>query len=156
MCVALVVLTGCTASSRHTPPLPPRPQVVAISMREYRFVFNAKIHSGETLFRIQNEGTINHVLAMFEIPEDFPPLDEQLHGDERRSITPVVELPARRPGGTQSFVFDLKAGQRYGLICFLRDPDGESHARKGMNAEFRPPGPPPTVQPEPTSSIHGS
>jgi hypothetical protein len=32
---------------------------------------------------------------------------------------------------------DLVPGQRYALVCFVSGPDGQAHAIKGMNAEFR-------------------
>jgi hypothetical protein len=45
-------------------------------------------------------------------------------------------MPARPPGSTTSVAVDLAPG-RYGLVCFLPDPDGQQHAQKGMSSEFR-------------------
>jgi hypothetical protein len=107
-------------------------------MTDYRFVFDRRVSGDETLFRIRNVGHLAHQLKLFILPDDLPPLDAQLHGADRRILQPVVSLPVAPSGKAQEFVYDLAPGQRYGYICLLADPDGVSHALKGMNAELRP------------------
>jgi hypothetical protein len=94
------------------------------------------VPAGRVVFRVDNVGTLEHSLTLIAIPEDYPPLDEQLHGETRRGATTIQVLPRRKPGVPGTFAADLRPG-RYGFVCFVEDPDGVNHALKGMNAEFR-------------------
>lgn len=89
------------------------------------------------IFRIRNVGSIPHRLAVVPLPEDFPPIQEQLRGSERRFIDPIAGIYQRLPGSTGTFAVDLAPGRRYAMICFVVDPDDKSHAVKGMTSEFR-------------------
>ena len=119
-----------------TNPLPPAPDVLPVGMTEYRFDVPAVIQAGRTVFRVANTGTLDHSLTLAVLPADMPPLDEQLKGDVRRGVTTLAALPTDKPGQKATFALDLPPG-RYGLICFVQDPDGVQHAKMGMNAEFR-------------------
>jgi len=106
-------------------------------MKDYRFEFAPPVHRGRTVFRVANRGSVVHRLVLVPLPADYPPLKERFASSgERRSIDPLAGIPDRRPGETDTFSVDLKAG-RYGLVCFVTDVDGRSHAEKGMVAEFR-------------------
>ena len=105
-------------------------------MAEYRFDFNATVPRGRVVFRVDNAGTIQHALTLIQIPDDYPPLDVQLHSSERRGAATIARVPAQAPGSGSTFAADLGPG-RYGFVCFVTDPDGVTHALKGMNAEFR-------------------
>ncbi|MGH2703665.1 MAG: hypothetical protein ACRDJ4_00785 [Actinomycetota bacterium] len=117
-------------------PLPPAPAVVEITMREYAYEYERPIPRGRVVFRVRNEGSLQHELVLIIIPEGVPPLDQQLRGSERRVVSTFVSMPPRAPGGTGTFAVDLEP-QRYGLVCFVTDPDGQQHALKGMSSEFR-------------------
>lgn len=106
-------------------------------MDEYRFEHDLPVPAGRVIFRIRNVGSITHRLAVVPLPEDFPPIQEQLLGTERRFIGPVAGIYERRPGSTGTFAVDLAPGQRYAMICFVVDLDEKSHAVKGMTSEFR-------------------
>ena len=116
--------------------MPPPPGSVKVRMAEYRFELAPVAPRGRVVFNVDNVGAVDHALTLIELPEDFPPLDEQLHSDMRRGVATLARVPARPPGGGSRFAVDLPPG-RYGLVCFVADPDGVLHALKGMNAEFR-------------------
>jgi len=120
-------------------------------MADYRFEYDPIVPSGRVIFRATNVGTVPHQLFLLPLTEDFPLIDVQLNGPERRILTPFAEMPAQQPGVTAAFAVDLVAGQRYALICFMRDADGKSHTAKGMSSEFRAGGvaPPTSSTPKP-------
>jgi len=127
--------------------LPPPPPAVVVTMQDvgrYRFEYDPVVPGGRVVFRVVNAGRLVHRLALVPLSEDFPPIDQQLHGSERQAITPFAGVPDRLPGETGTFAADLAPGHRYALICFVEDPDGVSHALKGMSSEFRTNGSPTT------------
>jgi hypothetical protein len=138
----VVMSGGTTAHSRA--PLPPAPPTVLVTMREYRFDFNAaSIHRGRVIFKVVNDGKLVHRLVLIPLPEGFPPIEEQLRGTERRSVQEAVAIRNLEPPGkgqqhgmTESFAFDLQPG-RYAFVSLYIDPDGVSQALKGMANEFR-------------------
>lgn len=69
--------------------------------------------------------------------DDVPPVAEQIRSGNPRIVTPLARVPPRQPDQTGSFGADLAAGQRYGLVCYVRNPDGQTHAALGMTSEFR-------------------
>ena len=105
-------------------------------MADYRFEHNPGAPTGRVVIRVRNTGTVTHSLSLVLLPEDFPPLDEQLRGDVRRTVASLAMLPDRPAGSSDSFAVDLAPG-RYGLICNVRFPDGVIHGVRGMNSEFR-------------------
>ncbi|HEX6595861.1 MAG TPA: hypothetical protein VF045_02935 [Acidimicrobiales bacterium] len=128
---------GCAAGERTAAePLPPTPARVQITMHDYRFEMAGEIPRGRVVVEVTNQGTVNHALTLISLPDGFPPLDEQLRGDERRGAASVARVPARPPGEGSKFALDAQPG-RYGLVCFVADADGLTHGQKGMNFEFR-------------------
>lgn len=144
--VLVSVPLGCggapSNSQRNKAPLPSASPVVLVTMHEYRFDYTPTIRSGQVVFRFVNEGQVPHRPALVPLPEDLPPIDQQLRGSKRRAVTPLAGVYDRRPGATGSFAVNLTAGRRYALICYAHDPDGSAHATKGMDSEFRPASPP--------------
>lgn len=134
---AAVALSSCSKSV-PAQPLPPAPPVVVVTMTEYRFEHPPVIPAGRVVFRFVNGGREEHRPSLKPLPEDMPPIDEQVRGPQRRVSVPFVGLGTLRPGQSDTFAVDLIAGARYGLICFAVAPDGEGHALKGMTSEFRP------------------
>ena len=116
--------------------LPPSPPTVRVGMAEYSFEFDHDIPAGRVVFDVVNNGTIDHSMTVLKLPEDLPPLLDQLRGDERRGLSALARVPALAPGQHSTFAVDLTPG-RYGMICFVTDPDGMSHAVKGQATEFR-------------------
>lgn len=108
-------------------------------MREYRFEYPPAVPSGRVVFRLVNAGRREHQPDLLPLGDDFPPIDEQVRGEQRRVVTPFAGVPPRGPGETGTFAVDLAPGQRYAFVCFAEDPDGRSHALEGMTSEFRTP-----------------
>jgi len=131
--------SGCNSPSQagSAKPLPAPMPVVEVTMTEYRFDYTPPAVSGRVLFRVTNRGQENHELSLEPLTEDFPPIDEQLHGSVRRFLPPFAGVATQRPGQRRAFAVDLQPGVRYALICFSQAPDGQSHALKGMSSEFR-------------------
>lgn len=130
------VATSCAFFRAHGPPLPPQPQMVHVTMDEFNFLYSPPTSPGRVLFTVGNVGQDSHEMVIVSLPEDFPPLNEQLQSDTRRPVETIAVLPERLPGGTGQIAVDLAPG-RYGMICFVRDPSGKTHAAMGMSSEFR-------------------
>lgn len=131
----VLLVTSCRQQATGAP-LPPGRPVVDLVMREYAFDYATPVPSGQVLFKVVNAGRVNHRLILVPLPEDAPPLDEQMHSTEGRVVTPLVGIPDRPPGAEDSFAVFLPPG-RYGLVCFTRTEEGIPHAHKGMLSEFR-------------------
>ncbi len=138
MAVALcLVAGGCTREKRSQAPLPADPPRVEVKLNEYRFEHQPVLPNGLVVFHVSNVGRSEHELTLLQLTEDVPPLRDQLRAAERRVVRPIAAVPPRSPGGTGTFAVDLVPGRRYAVVCFVRDPDGQAHALKGMNSEFR-------------------
>ncbi len=137
--VMALAATSCDGTGRPAAALPSPMPEISVTMDEYRFDYDQTIPAGRVLFRTTNAGEAGHQLTLVPLDDDMPPIDEQLRGTERRAVAPVAQVRPRPPGAGGSFVVDLEPGRRYAMICFLRARDGQSHARKGMTAEFRTP-----------------
>lgn len=124
-------------------------------MSEYHLAYSAHIPAGRVVFVVTNHGRLPHQLRLFPLSEDVPPIDVQLHGSERRPITPLVEMTLLVPGQTGSFAADLINHGRYAMVSFFRSPGAEVDALLGMNSEFRAgdlaPEPPPASSESTTS-----
>ncbi len=105
-------------------------------MTEYAFDYTEPVPRGQAVFQIVNAGKLNHRLILAPVPDDYPPVLHQLRGEERRPIEPIAGIPNRPPGDKTTFAVNLSPG-RYYIICFVQDRDGQTHAHKGMAAEFR-------------------
>ncbi|MGI8686640.1 MAG: hypothetical protein ACR2MO_16385 [Acidimicrobiales bacterium] len=135
MFVGAGLLAGA-CSPAPAAPLPPSPAVVPVTMEEYRFGHPSTTTRGRAVFRVRNAGRSPHQLALVPLPEDFPPIAEQVAGSKRRFVEALARTRKVPPGQRTSFAVDLSPG-RYALICFLADPDGVPHANKGMASELR-------------------
>lgn len=144
MSAAVALFAGCQKPERpdFEVSLPPAPAVVAVRMLDDVFEFDRTVAAGRTVFQVRNDGKKVHRLALLPLADDLPPIREQLTGPVRQAVAPFAGVRNRVPGATGSFAVDLLPGQRYALLCFVRDPDGTSHALKGMAAEFRTPNAP--------------
>ncbi|MGH9151940.1 MAG: hypothetical protein ACRD03_06015 [Acidimicrobiales bacterium] len=151
--MATTALVSCRASPTEKAPLPEAAPVVAVTLEEYRFGFDRSIPAGRVIFRFRNAGREVHRPALFALPDDLPPLDEQLRGSTRRPIAPFAGMSNRAPGATGTFAVDLVPGRRYGFVCFARGADDRSpHSLEGMSFEFRAGGAAETMESEPPSS----
>lgn len=110
-------------------------------MLDHRFELDRSVPAGRVVFRIRNAGQAPHHLTMIPLPDDVPPIAEQLRGSQRRFVDPFAGIYEREPGDTGTFAVDLGPGRRYAMICSVRDGDDQPHWAKGMATEFRTPGP---------------
>lgn len=135
--LAALTVAGCGASgSPGTGELPPSPPVLSVTMDEYTFTHAPTVAPGRVVVEAVNGGTVDHALTLVGLPDDMPPIVEQLRGDVRRPVVTFAEIPRQAPGRRGTFAVDLDPG-RYALVCFLVDADGVTHAAKGMASEFR-------------------
>lgn len=116
--------------------LPPPPSRFDVSMGDYSFSHLAAAPSGRVVVQLDNTGSRPHQLVLVKLPEELPPLAEQLRSDTRQAVETIANLTDRPAGSRNAIAVDLEPG-RYGLVCFLRDPDGLQHHAKGMSSEFR-------------------
>ncbi len=129
----VAVVPACASTSGALPPTPP---VVDVAMDEYRFRYDPSVPAGRVVFEALNAGKLEHELLLVAIPKDFKlTIAEQLRSPTKVAFATKAILPGRPPGVRGELAVDLAPG-RYGLLCFIRDPDGTNHARKGMSAEF--------------------
>lgn len=154
--LVLVLLASCQGTAEEQKAVPASPPVVAVTMTEYAFQFNSNILPGRVVFQVSNDGREPHLMNLVPLPEDLPPLDDQLRGSERRILPPFARVTTLQPGQSGTFAVDLEAGVRYGLICNLVDASNEVHAELGMNAEFRAADLPLQSDSPPLSSVAGS
>lgn len=132
-----ILFIGSAASCQKTArSLPPAPAKVVVAMSENRFAYKPPRSTGRVVFEARNDGRVDHELVLVIVPEELPPLDEQLRSGTRRVIATLASVPRRQPGRRGTFAVDLEPG-RYGIICFVQDADGVQHAQKGMSSEFR-------------------
>ena len=130
---AVVVAASCTAGATVLPPAPP---VVHVTMDEHRFeIEEDSVPPGRVVFSVKNVGDDDHRLALIPLPDDFPPIHEQVRSREHRFVQELAAIPDTPPGSEAAFAVDLERG-RYGVACFAVD-GGETHAEKGMVTEFR-------------------
>lgn len=106
-------------------------------MREYRFDYKtSSIPRGRVVFRGSNIGHQTHEMTLERLPEDFPPINAQLHSKTRRALAPLGYLHRLRPRESDAFATELAPG-RYAMVCFIKGRDGVPDALRGMNSEFR-------------------
>lgn len=135
--VLLALLGGCTGGRDQPRYLPRGPAVVNVVEQDHGYSLDrSDIPAGRTLFRVENRSGLFHDLSLVALPEDMPPIDQQLRSGDRRAVAALAGLPSRGPGSSDAFAVDLAPG-RYGLVCFEMDGTGEAHALLGQVVEFR-------------------
>ncbi|HWC27076.1 MAG TPA: hypothetical protein VG474_10885, partial [Solirubrobacteraceae bacterium] len=78
--LAGLALAAASCGGSPEPPLPPSASTMRVDMEEYRFVFRAPAAPGRVVLRARNTGRQEHELVLLPLPEDFPPIAEQLKG----------------------------------------------------------------------------
>jgi len=134
---ALALVAASCNGEKKEAPLPPSPASLDIVMHEYRYDHRPVVRPGRVVFQAHNRGHKRHEIVLVALPENFPPIDKQLHSKERRPLGTIAYLRRLKPGESDAFAADLKPG-RYAMIDFTSDrPGGEIYALRGMNSEFR-------------------
>lgn len=75
--------------------------------------------AGRVVFRMVNSGQSAHNLILIPVPEDLPPIEEQIRGSRRRLVEPYGGIYDRLPGDTGMFAVNLLPGQRYAILCAM-------------------------------------
>lgn len=138
MAVGAALTTGGCSPEQTQEPLPPEVPTVEVRLAEHDLLYESPVPAGRVVFRIHNAGDRVHRLALLPLPEDFPPLEEELANDSPRSVDPFARIPNLAPGETGTFAVDLAAGKRYAMVDFSKTSDGRTQAKLGVAAEFRP------------------
>ena len=136
--LVLVLLAGCATGPEAAVYLPSGPAIVGVVEQDYGYVLDPRgeIPAGRAVFRVRNRSRLAHDLSLVALPEDVPPIEEQLRSAHRRAVVTLARRPSRPPGSEDAFAVDLVPG-RYALLCFERDGTREPHALKGQAMEFR-------------------
>ena len=119
------------------------PAAVAVVANEYAFIaFPATIAAGPTAFSFENRGEVRHEMTIILLKPGLTAKDAVDAGaavtGPRIAESLVGLLIARKheKAGGQLLV-DLKSGQRYLVICNLKDmPDALPHSKLGMVTSF--------------------
>ena len=133
---ALSLLAASCGEENNDAPLPPAPPVVDVTMRDYSYEYSPRIPRGRVVFRAHNAGRRLHEIVLVPLPEDYPPIDEQLRSKTRRPAGILARMHPLTPGATDAFAVDLVPG-RYAMVDFITGRDGVIHGLKGSNSEFR-------------------
>lgn len=137
----LVVASGLAAAGcsggQAGEPLPPSAPTVEVRLLDNDLAFEEPVPAGRVVFRVENAGEAVHQLALLPLPEDFPPIHEELANDTPRSVRSFARVPSLQPGETGMFAADLAPEQRYALVDFSESSEGRMHAKLGVAAEFR-------------------
>lgn len=129
-------LGGCQAGDPGATPIE-RPVTLLVEMREMQFNHPPVVSPGRVVITARNVGAIDHRVSMLPLPEDFPPIDVQLHSDTRRVLAPIASTRVVAPGDVAVLAVDLTPG-RYAFVCNFRDASSDvPHSVQGMNSEIR-------------------
>jgi hypothetical protein len=112
---------------------------ITITERDFAFELSQEMRSGRQTIGVVNAGTVPHEVVLVKLApgksiQDFAQFGEHPVGPPPgQPLGGIVGLDA---GHTGSFTANFVPG-RYGLICFLPDPEnGAPHFSKGMVLEF--------------------
>lgn len=136
---AILMLASCSSGPTRPAALP-APPLVELEMREYRYQSSraaADMPAGRVNFRFRNVGDQGHQPTLLVLPDDVPPIEEQLKGTSRRNVPTLASNSGVSAGVTGALAVDLIAGQRYAFVCFVKNNDGKEHSQLGMAWEFR-------------------
>lgn len=138
---AVLAMASCQSAASDRPAAPAPPPVIDLKLTEYRFDPEpARVPAGRVVFRLLNRGDQGHQPTLLALPEDLPPILEQLKGENRRDVETIASNSGLRAGVSAAVAADLEPGKRYAFVCYAKTPDGKEHSRMGMAWEFRTPG----------------
>lgn len=141
--VTVVFVAGACGGSDgvERPAAPKPPPLFNLTIKEYSYSPGAgtptAIPAGRVNFRLRNDGDLGHQPALILVPDDFPPMAEQVRGDVRRGVRILANNAGIPAGVTAAVAVDLEPGRRYAFMCIATSPEGEQHSRRGMVWEFR-------------------
>lgn len=135
--VAATVLTfaGCFPADTDEP-VPPSVPTIDVRLADDNLAFDEPVPAGRVVFRITNTGERDHRLSLFPLPDDAPPIQEEVTDEYERPVRFLARVPNLSPGDTGEFAVDLAADQRYAMVDYSEAPDGTQHMTLGVAGEF--------------------
>jgi hypothetical protein len=119
------------------------PARIAVIGNDYAFSqLPATVPAGPTLFSFENRGKVRHEMSMILLKPGVTLqqiLDLPGSATGRATAESLIGLLIARPGeaGGGQLLVDLRVGQRYLVVCSLKDmPEGQPHAKLGMVTIF--------------------
>ena len=140
----LALLLGFAALQTGAAQSAKAPAQVAVVGNDYAFIgFPSTIAAGPTTFSFENRGEVRHEMTIILLKpgltiKDVMAMPTGAITSPRAAESLIGLLIARKheKAGGQLLV-ELKSGQRYLVICNLRDaPDGQPHSTLGMVTTF--------------------
>jgi hypothetical protein len=140
----VALLLGVAALQAVMARAPRAPAQVAVVGNDYAFIgFPSTIAAGPTAFSFENRGEVRHEMTIILLKpgltvKDIMAMPTGAITSPRAAESLIGLLIARKheKAGGQLLV-ELKSGQRYLVICNLRDaPDGPPHSTLGMVTSF--------------------
>lgn len=133
--IGLVATAGSGFLS--APLLAQTPRPVTIVGLDYAFQGRDTIPAGPVIFSFVNQGAVRHEMVIYIVNEGRSLADylKATSGQERQGLGRPVGLVIAEPGepALARMVVNLAKGQRYVLLCNLRDaPDKPPHNILGM------------------------
>lgn len=107
-------------------------------MGDYSFSLDKAVPRGRVVFRALNRGRRLHQVTLLQLPEGAELKARPGPEATAQAVAPVAVTRSVAPGEAVSFASDLDPGN-YGLLCAVREPDGENHTFKGMVVQFQVP-----------------
>ena len=119
------------------------PAQVAVVANEYAFIgFPTSIAAGPTLFSFENQGEVRHEMSILLLKPGLTMKDALAAGPAvtgpkvAESLIGLLIARKHEAAGGKLFV-ELKSGQRYLVICSLRNtPEADPHSKLGMVTSF--------------------
>lgn len=105
-----------------------------VTATEYAFALEGAPAAGRTTITMTNAGEEAHLMYLFKIAEGST-FDEVSESQGDDGIEVDYESKAAASGETAVITADLAPGD-YGMICYLPNPEGESHDSLGMVTQF--------------------
>jgi len=111
---------------------------ITLDLVDFSFVLSAIPAAGTQTIRVNNAGHQPHEVLLVKLPADATPMDfvasigtDTLRGELAGGITEI------EPGMYNLFTATFESGVKYGLLCFVMDPEtGQPHFMQGMSQEF--------------------
>jgi len=127
---AIGSLLSCSGPSVHD---------ITITARDYAFIVPATVPAGLTAFHFVNRGTVPHEVQFFRFNLGLPATTARSYlatGSVPDSVADRSGSVLIAPPGDsvrEALLVDLRAGERYALLCQFHDSAGKpQHTQLGM------------------------
>jgi hypothetical protein len=111
---------------------------VTLDLLDFSFALSQPIQAGTQTIRIQNKGQQPHEVLLVELAPDASAMDFlNSLGSEAPKGKPIGGITEIEPEMHNTIITTFESGVRYGLICFVTDPEtGQLHFMQGMIQDF--------------------